>query len=522
MGGRWHWKFATGKRLDAEAAVAAKLRSASKFYRFLWEVRAELFDEAFQQELAAAYGPRGQEPCPPALLAMVNLLQRYESISDADAVDAAENDRRWQLVLGCIGQEKAPFGQGSLVRFRMRMIEHDLDKKLVDRTVELAKRTGKFGWQKLRVAVDSSPLRGAGRVEDTWNLIGRAMAKVVAAVSTVLDMDDEQVIAAAGLTVLQADSLKAALDIDWTDEEAQQEALQMLVGQATALEAWVRKRARAKAEKPPISSELELLRRLVAQDIEPDPDGGGVRIRDGVAEERVVSISDREMRHGRKSRSTRIDGYKRHIAIANGVVLATAVMPANRQEHSALGSLVAAAERHGRLEVLDIDRGYLASPAVGELRASGVTIRSRAWRGSDRGFFRKEDFHIDLNAKVITCPAQIQAGITSDSVRFAEEDCGRCRLKAYCTDAPARSIKLHRLEPLLIELRRAQSTATGRAELRKRVGVEHKLARLGAIQGTKARYRGARKNELDVNRAAALVNLHEYAGLRTPRRRGAG
>jgi hypothetical protein len=65
-----------------------------------------------------------------------------------------------------------------------------------------------------------------------------------------------------------------------------------------------------------------------------------VRIRAGVAEERVASISDRQMRHGRKSRSTRIDGYKRHIAIANGVVLATAVTPANRQEHSALGSLV--------------------------------------------------------------------------------------------------------------------------------------------------------------------------------------
>jgi hypothetical protein len=39
-------------------------------------------------------------------------------------------------VLGCVGQDKAPFGQGSLVRFRMRMIEHHLDKKLVDRAGE--------------------------------------------------------------------------------------------------------------------------------------------------------------------------------------------------------------------------------------------------------------------------------------------------------------------------------------------------------------------------------------------------
>jgi Transposase DDE domain/Transposase domain (DUF772) len=508
------WKFSTGKRLEAESAVAGKLRAASKFYRFLWEIRAELFDEAFQRELAAAYDPRGQEPCPPALLAMVNLLQRYEGLSDADAVDAAENDRRWQLVLGCLGNERAPFGQGSLVRFRVRMIEHDLDKKLVDRTIELAKRTGKFGWQRLRVALDSSPLRGAGRVEDTWNLVGRAMGKVVAAVSVALSMDNEHVISAAGLTLLQADSIKAALDIDWTDDNAQHEALQLLVEQATALETWVQQHARTKVEQPPLSTELALLRRLMAQDLEPDPDGGGLRIRDGVAADRVISVSDREMRHGRKSRSTRFDGYKRHVAIANRLILATAVAPANRQEHAAVEPLLASASRHGTLAALDIDRGYLASPAIADLCARGIAVRSRAWRGSNRGFFLKEDFHIDLAGGVITCPAQVQARITSDSVRFAPEHCGRCQLKPYCTDSPSRSIKLNPIEPLLIDLRRAQASTAGRAELRQRIPVEHKLARLGSIQGTKARYAGARKNELDVNRAAAIVNLHEYAQLR--------
>src|SRR6266446_10723263 len=134
-----------------EQAVANRLRASSKFYRFLWEIRSDLFADGFEEELIAAYRPRGQDPCPPALLAMVMLLQRYEGLSDADAVDAAENDHRWQLVLGTLGREKAPFGQGSLVRFRVRMIGHDLDRKLVDRTVELAKETGKFGWKKLRV-----------------------------------------------------------------------------------------------------------------------------------------------------------------------------------------------------------------------------------------------------------------------------------------------------------------------------------------------------------------------------------
>lgn len=116
----------------------------------------------------------------------------------------AQLDPRWQLVLGCLGATKAPFSQGVLVKFRVRMIAHDLDQKLPARTVELAKRTGKFGWQKLQAALDSSPLRGAGRIEDTWNLIGRAMAAVVTCAAKAVDRTRAQVIAEAGLTLVQA------------------------------------------------------------------------------------------------------------------------------------------------------------------------------------------------------------------------------------------------------------------------------------------------------------------------------
>jgi hypothetical protein len=39
------------KRTAAEEKVAAKLRAASRFYRFLWEIRSELFDDGFENEL---------------------------------------------------------------------------------------------------------------------------------------------------------------------------------------------------------------------------------------------------------------------------------------------------------------------------------------------------------------------------------------------------------------------------------------------------------------------------------------
>lgn len=491
-----------------ESAVAKRLRASSKFFQFLWSVRDELFAHGFEEELIAAYAPRGQNPCPPALLAMVMLLQRYEGVSDADAVDLAENDRRWQLVLSCLGCERAPFGQGSLVRFRMRMIAHNLDKRLVARTVEVAKKSGGFGWQKLRVALDSAPLAGAGRVEDTWNLIGRAMAKVVATVSAAVDVDEETIISEAKLSALTADSLKAALDLDWDDDEAQRIGLNKLLDEVTSLEAWVKRRAKTESSKEPLKGALEQLRLVVGQDIEPDPDGGGSRITEGTAKDRVISLGDPEMRHGRKSRSKRIDGYKRHIVVSNRLVLATAVEPANAPEHVAAERLLTAAKQHGEVAVVDVDRGYLASPAIEALHRAGVTIHSRAWQPTNNGLFTKEKFEIDLGTNTVRCPNGVTTTIPpSRQARFSTDDCGACVLKSKCTSSACRSVTIHESEALLIQLRRRRRTPEGRRELRKRVVVEHTLARIVAIQGTRARYRGRRKNELDLNRAAAIANL---------------
>jgi hypothetical protein len=105
-----------------ETRVTARLHRSGKFYVFLRTIRGELFDDAFQAELAAVYEPRGTQPRPAGLLAMVLLLQAYEQVSDAEAVENATVDLRWQLVLGCLGAEHAPFSQGALVAFRERLM----------------------------------------------------------------------------------------------------------------------------------------------------------------------------------------------------------------------------------------------------------------------------------------------------------------------------------------------------------------------------------------------------------------
>src|SRR5205809_4919323 len=95
-----------------------------------------------------------------------------------------------------------------------------------------------------------------------------------------------------------------------------------------------------------------------------------VRIRQGVAEDRRVSIADTEMRHGRKSKSKRFNGFKRHIAadVDRRLILACAMTPANRSEDEAIPSLTGDLARQGlAVDHLLIDRGYINSTLVDEV-----------------------------------------------------------------------------------------------------------------------------------------------------------
>ena len=248
------------------------------------------------------------------------------------------------------------------MEFRRRLVQHDLDRRLVERTVELARKTGEFGPKQLRIALDSAPLWGAGRVEDTFNLIGHALGIVVDCAAASLGRRASWVQEQAGLELVSESSLKAALDIDWDDPEQQHAALQRLLGEVEALRHWVRENLDDDALSGPMGEALTLLAQVVEQDLEPDPNGSGKRIRRGVARSRRISISDGEMRHGRKSRSRVINGFKRHIAIDmdTGLILAAAVLPANEPEHRATVPLRADIEPHADIVELAIDRGYLA------------------------------------------------------------------------------------------------------------------------------------------------------------------
>jgi hypothetical protein len=503
----------------AEKRVTKLLTRIGKFYVFLREFRHELFDEEFQAELAKAYDPRGREPLPAALLAMVTLLQAYDKTGDADAVVTAQVDKRWQLVLGCLDADEAPFSQGVLSQFRERMIAHDLDKKLLERTVELAKRTGRFGWQHLKAALDSSPLLGAGRVLDTWNLIGRALSTVVTCAAKATGRPRERIVAETKLVLATAPSLKTALDIDWDDPGQRADALARLLDEVDRVERWVATHATKEAAEAPLKEALAALRRVLEQDLEPDPTTGAKRIKRGVAKDRMPSLGDPDMRHGRKSKKKTFNGYKRHLVklIDVDITVAAEALPANHADQEALPGLADELAKHGQLDELFVDRAYLGSPRIAEMVRDGVHVRSKPWPSRNGGRFTKQDFDLQLKEGRVVCPADVAATISPETLiaRFPAEICSACPMRARCTTAvnKGRTVSIHPQEALLVKLRREIKTDAGRERLRRRTTVEHSHARLGRIQGPRARYKGTRKNTLDVRRCATVDNLQTLARL---------
>jgi Transposase DDE domain/Transposase domain (DUF772) len=499
----------------AEQAVIKAVRRA-KLFVFLRLHRHELFDERFQAELAAAYADKvkGQPPVPPAQLALATILQAYTGVSDDEVIEATVMDRRWQLVLDCMSAEEPPFSKGTLVGFRQRLIESDLDRRLVDRSVELAAATGGFGARALRAALDSSPLWGAGRVEDTFNLMGHALRKALGVIAVLQGRGQAAgtavVAAQAGMPELAGPSLKAMLDRDWDDPAARDEALAVVLGLLDRAEAFVA----GQAGDETAAQAVAVARQVRDQDV--DLAGPAPALRRGVARDRRVSVEDGQMRHGRKSRSVLFDGYKRHVLrdLDTGLVVAAGITPANVPEASVTGGIEADLAAAGRtLAELHIDRAYLSSALVRD-RGPDLAIYCKAWRVRNTGGrLAKDQFTLDFATGQLTCPAgSVMPFEPGRTVRFPKVTCAACPLRARCTASRhGRSVSIHPDEALLAELRERQHTPEGRAELRERVAVEHALAHIGHWQGRRARYLGTRKNLFDLRRVAVVHNLHVIA-----------
>ena len=495
------------------------------FYGFLASQRDELFRD---DDFATLYCPNNGRPSvPPSLLATALVLQAYDGVSDDEAKQRADYDLRWKVALG-IELEVRPFAKSTLQEFRAQLILHDQARAIFQRSLDVAKHRGV--WKKghppderqhVKLALDTTHILGRGAVRDTYNLLADGLVQVLRALARLTSCELTELAAEVGCArYVQGPSLKGQADIDWTDSKARQRFLAEIITDADQLLELVRGTRAGLKENSPEDQELvaaaEVLARILAQDIERDDNGP--RLKHGVAADRLISVHDPEMRHGRKSSSHRFNGHKAQVAVDTDSQLITAVEvlagTAPDAEHAV--AVVEATEAALACDVVEVigDCAYGAGSTRAEFAETGRTMVAKVPQMQNQGCFTKTDFQMDLEAGTCTCPNQQEtrdlrlAKGGGGLFVFATETCAACPLRAQCTRGKGgRTVQVHPQESLLQQARKLQDSPAFDEARRRRQVVEHRIARLVQLGIRQARYVGRTKTLFQLCLAAAVANL---------------
>jgi transposase len=498
------------------------------FYGFLARHRGELFRD---EEFAGFYSPDwGRPSVPPSLLATALLLQTHDRVSDEEAKARADYDLRWKVALG-VEVDARPFAKSTLQLFRAQLVLKEKMRAVFRRSLEYARQSGYLKKRKLRAVLDTTYILGRGAVKDTYNLLADSNRQLLRALAEAEGHELEAWAGEHGYERYLAASIKGEAEVDWDSEQSRGEFLKGIVRDADRLLGLANEALALLTEgglgREQVVRAAELLKQLIGQDVERHE--GAVRLREGVARDRVVSVHDPEMRHGRKSRSKRFDGHKAAIAVdaESQLITAVEVLAGNAADNEKALELVEDSERNTGLEVEEAigDCAYGDGQTRQEFADADRRLVAKVPSRGSRDKISKDAFGIDLEGMSCTCPA---GQITRTLVRqggwrdrkgerhpdraflFDADVCCLCGLRPQCVKAKGhkgRTVRLHPQERLLQEARAFQRSPAFGEYCQARQGAEHRLARLVQLGIRQARHFGRRKTLFQLLMAATVANL---------------
>ncbi len=496
----------------------AKVGERSVFRLLAEQGHLLLPDELF----ADLYSTRGRRSVAPRVMATVMVLQRFEGLSDSEAVDRLQFDLRYKWAAG-LAYDAPSFDSTLLVDMRARLRRSATPDRIFDAVVEVAKKANLVGKKRI---VDSTALYDAVATQDTVTLVRSAIVGVLRVVDegtstslrTLLKRDD-------------AYDKSGKPSCTWDDAKAREDLVDALTRDAHA----VLLALDGQGLSPEVRKATTLLATVVGQDIEEGTDGV-FRIVRGVAPDRVISTVDPEARHGHKTASRAFDGYKGHIAVdaESEIITATEVTAGNAGDASAadvlLADVLTTTEQAAPTDANDPsakptvygDASYGTADLVEKLEAAGIDPMVKVQPPSAReGMFSQDDFTIDAGACEVRCPVGVRVSlrVIKDGSRFAAfgDHCADCPLRPRCTQSKTgRAIKLHPKHDTLERHRKRQRDEAWKKQYRHvRPRVERKIANLMRRKhgGRRARVRGRERVRQDFALLAASINLARLAAL---------
>jgi hypothetical protein len=208
---------------------------------------------------------KGRPSVPPSVMVRAMLCATHDRTSDAETSRRTRVGSDWKAAMG-VDDWSEGIGATTFSLMRARMVAHDADGALFEKTLERAVEKGIFK-EPLTAVIDSSPVHGAGAVAGTYELVRKMMGRLARALGGHLDT---------GLRAKAVELAAAKPDIDWQGPAVRKEHLGELVELAATL------LGTAAADPEPaddaeVAEAAELLSRVVLQDVEGTTDGPAIR-----------------------------------------------------------------------------------------------------------------------------------------------------------------------------------------------------------------------------------------------------
>jgi hypothetical protein len=520
--------------------VAGHLLPPGSVFAFLAERRQELFPDEFTADLFPSR--TGRPSLPADLVGSVLVLKELHDLSDPQTADALKFDLRWKIACGR-SLLQTSFDPSTLVYWRKRIAASDRPDRVFDAVAEVIAQTGILRGRRKR-CVDSTVFDDAVATQDTVTQLTAAMRKV------------SRVAPGAAAVIAGACTLdygKAGKpDIDWDDPQAKERLVSDLVNDALAvLDALAGPGA---PERDAAAADaLGLLALVAGQDVEPaegsDGTDGRWRIARKVAPDRVISTVDAEARHTRKSKSSRRDGFRGHVAAEPETGLVTdceMTMAAGEGSTDAEnGVKMACRDRFaggsadggpgpdgpaddpqaGGLEIYG-DSAYGTGDARAAYRDAGhgTVIKPGPLRPAVPGGFTADDFAVDEQAGTVTCPAGVTRKMSARRTATFGAACAGCPLRPQCTTAKdGRPMTIHPHEDLLRAARAQARAPEFKEKYPARSAIERIIAWTATRHGRRIRlrYTGTAKNDAWLHNRCAAINLRTLVNAGLTRSEGA-
>jgi hypothetical protein len=363
-------------------------------------------------------------------------------------------------------------------------------------------------------------------VQDTYTLIRKAIRKLLKDLGYATPSKRRGLSPQLNSLVTTYVTRNRKAKIDWSDPQQRGAQLKQLLQDAEAALDLAAEEHNDDAE---VLASGWLLAKILGDDIELD-ENGEPQLGQGTAPDRVISVTDPEMRHGRKSRAQRFDGFKVSVSSepSSDMILDIADVSASGSDGQHLLPVVQRTEGATGVTVDRVvgDGAYGSGrnlEACAERCSHPIDLVTPCQQPADPEV-HKSAFDIDLGTKTATCPQGITVsgnerhdpqGRPFLHFQFPRHRCEACPLFERCVRSKTRgrSVQTSPYEIYLQAQRERQESVEFQALYRQRCRVERIIAELVYHGLRKTRYLGQTKRQLQRLWLAAVLNLRRLFAL---------